>query len=520
MKQCYLAKKCLQLQSQRLFQFANDLCGSTIALKVCTVLPAHWRSNKTLPASFRVVSLGDVTDGTLVTLRAGNDENFCAELRNCTAVMKNQVAKFNDLRFVGRSGRGKSFTLTITISTSPPQVATYTKAIKVTVDGPREPRSKTMLSLLGQQQQFHFAFSHNLGHNLGHINHNLGQIGHQLSHHNLAGHHNLGHNLGHNLTGHNLVDPLVGFRMPPSACQNMSQFGSEGAWAYGAGAYSPYLAGPTGGASAPSAVAATANNSVLAPSQFAPPAGQVNAATVATSNGNNSAYCSRQTNDTDNSDTFNNSNQLLPDSTADLEQHLSGLVEHTSSPERYVPSTTENGPTQQHVTSQQNNSGDFSHNRSLSSESQQSDSPVQDDLLSTSTMDAGTQWCSPLSANATASGIFSGSAGTNTNSGVGNTSSATYHPQYPSVLPAASLLYSQLYAGQYHHHHHNIINGAGAPCGGSEFQSVMDVLTQNGRNTLNNVNSLNNANNLNNSSNVTNHKNILGDTGGSVWRPY
>jgi tRNA A37 threonylcarbamoyladenosine modification protein TsaB len=54
-----------------------------------------------------VVALGDVLDGTLVTVRAGNDENYCAELRNCTAVMKNQVAKFNDLRFVGRSGRGK-----------------------------------------------------------------------------------------------------------------------------------------------------------------------------------------------------------------------------------------------------------------------------------------------------------------------------------------------------------------------------------------------------------------------------
>jgi hypothetical protein len=38
---------------------------------------------------------------------------------------------------------GKSFTLTITVSTTPPQVATYAKAIKVTVDGPREPRSKT-----------------------------------------------------------------------------------------------------------------------------------------------------------------------------------------------------------------------------------------------------------------------------------------------------------------------------------------------------------------------------------------
>ncbi|KAK2577182.1 hypothetical protein KPH14_003338 [Odynerus spinipes] len=131
---------------------------------VCTVLPAHWRSNKTLPVAFKVVALGEVGDGTLVTVRAGNDENCCAELRNSTALMKNQVAKFNDLRFVGRSGRGKSFTLTITVSTTPPQVATYTKAIKVTVDGPREPRSKTMLSLLGQQQQFHaFAFASQRG---------------------------------------------------------------------------------------------------------------------------------------------------------------------------------------------------------------------------------------------------------------------------------------------------------------------------------------------------------------------
>ncbi|XP_050348078.1 runt-related transcription factor 1 [Nymphalis io] len=110
---------------------------------VCTVLPPHWRSNKTLPVAFKVVALGDVGDGTLVTVRAGNDENCSAELRNCTAVMKNQVAKFNDLRFVGRSGRGKSFTLTIMLATSPPQIATYQKAIKVTVDGPREPRSKT-----------------------------------------------------------------------------------------------------------------------------------------------------------------------------------------------------------------------------------------------------------------------------------------------------------------------------------------------------------------------------------------
>ncbi|XP_058817182.1 segmentation protein Runt isoform X2 [Topomyia yanbarensis] len=120
---------------------------------VCTVLPQHWRSNKTLPMAFKVVALGDVGDGTMVTVMAGNDDNFCGELRNSTAIMKNQVAKFNDLRFVGRSGRGKSFTLTIVISTVPIQIATYTKAIKVTVDGPREPRSKI------RHQGFHpFAF--------------------------------------------------------------------------------------------------------------------------------------------------------------------------------------------------------------------------------------------------------------------------------------------------------------------------------------------------------------------------
>ncbi|KTG47843.1 hypothetical protein cypCar_00003895 [Cyprinus carpio] len=107
---------------------------------LCSVLPSHWRCNKTLPVAFKVVALGDVPDGTVVTVMAGNDENYSGELRNASAVMKNQVARFNDLRFVGRSGRGKSFTLTITVFTNPPQVATYHRAIKVTVDGPREPR--------------------------------------------------------------------------------------------------------------------------------------------------------------------------------------------------------------------------------------------------------------------------------------------------------------------------------------------------------------------------------------------
>ena len=46
--------------------------------------------------------------------------------------------------WIGRgAAAGKSFTLTIHLGTNPPQVTTYNKAIKVTVDGPREPRSKT-----------------------------------------------------------------------------------------------------------------------------------------------------------------------------------------------------------------------------------------------------------------------------------------------------------------------------------------------------------------------------------------
>ncbi|XP_069058609.1 runt-related transcription factor 1 isoform X4 [Pleurodeles waltl] len=128
---------------------------------LCSVLPTHWRCNKTLPIAFKVVALGDVPDGTLVTVMAGNDENYSAELRNATAAMKNQVARFNDLRFVGRSGRGKSFTLTITVFTNPPQVATYHRAIKITVDGPREPRH-------GAPTAFQWKYSHSGMATIGH----------------------------------------------------------------------------------------------------------------------------------------------------------------------------------------------------------------------------------------------------------------------------------------------------------------------------------------------------------------
>ena len=98
---------CDKLLNEFLAEHSGELVRTASPNVLCTVLPSHWRSNKTLPISFRVFALSDICDGTLVTVRAGNDENCCGDLKNCTAIMKNRMAKFNDLRFVGRSGRGK-----------------------------------------------------------------------------------------------------------------------------------------------------------------------------------------------------------------------------------------------------------------------------------------------------------------------------------------------------------------------------------------------------------------------------
>jgi len=86
----------------------DRLIGTDSPNFACTALPTHWRANKTLPSVFRVVALGgDVRDGTRVIVAAGNDENYCSELRNGVAYMLSGVATFTDMRFIGRSGRGK-----------------------------------------------------------------------------------------------------------------------------------------------------------------------------------------------------------------------------------------------------------------------------------------------------------------------------------------------------------------------------------------------------------------------------
>lgn len=85
----------------------RNWCGDSVLCGYARKCRALCHEPCFLVPSSQVVALGEVPDGTVVTVMAGNDENYSAELRNASAVMKNQVARFNDLRFVGRSGRGR-----------------------------------------------------------------------------------------------------------------------------------------------------------------------------------------------------------------------------------------------------------------------------------------------------------------------------------------------------------------------------------------------------------------------------
>jgi len=84
----------------------KDMVATGSPSVFCSVLPGHWRSNKSLPVPFKVVVLDEVPDGAVVVVQAGNDENPSADMRNYRALSSTGVAVFNDLRFVGRSGRG------------------------------------------------------------------------------------------------------------------------------------------------------------------------------------------------------------------------------------------------------------------------------------------------------------------------------------------------------------------------------------------------------------------------------
>ncbi|XP_065364382.1 runt-related transcription factor 3 isoform X2 [Calliphora vicina] len=510
-----------------LTEHPGELIRTSSPLFVCTVLPPHWRSNKTLPVAFKVVSLGDIMDGTMVTVRAGNDENYCAELRNSTAVMKNQVAKFNDLRFVGRSGRGKSFTLTITVSTNPPHIATYNKAIKVTVDGPREPRSKTR-----QQQQFHFAF---------------GQRPFHFS-----------------------TDPLSGFRMPPIGnCQSASNTH----WGYGsATAYSPYLAS-SGLSSCTTPTSAQFNNPALgfSCSSNEQPNNQ-------DFTGASNRDCVPMLPDSTASDLDQHLSNLVGSTTGQMTHHsLLGSTGQTA-----ISSTVNGGavagtnsilvPRYHNANNDYNVHSSQNGPRSLS-DSSQAESPVQEDLLSTNTPNLG-----GTNGNAAANGTNSNSNGSANNSLVGtnqNFSGIVNQTQNPAayggatgagvggghtgaagagcngslypVLPA-SLLYSQLYtaANQSHGFHSHALPSHTSPNSTvhGELQSVMDHISNVGVRQQHNIMSgggvthpgdltligncgasVRNIEDGNTNRQLTalaahrGHHNPA-DNGGSVWRPY
>ncbi|UJR13575.1 hypothetical protein I4U23_000588 [Adineta vaga] len=106
----------------------------------CSSLPNHWRKNKSLRFILRTKNFIEIKANTRVIILAGNEYNACTTLKNHISWFRNGQAEFNDLRFLGTSGRGKKFTLTIIIETTPPQQCTYRRAIKITVDGPRKKR--------------------------------------------------------------------------------------------------------------------------------------------------------------------------------------------------------------------------------------------------------------------------------------------------------------------------------------------------------------------------------------------
>lgn len=73
----------------------------------CTKLPEFIRAKKYLGAPFCVYFEDQVhLEGVKVTIQAGNYKNPNAELKNNESVIKNGVAEFQDLRFLGKSGRG------------------------------------------------------------------------------------------------------------------------------------------------------------------------------------------------------------------------------------------------------------------------------------------------------------------------------------------------------------------------------------------------------------------------------
>jgi hypothetical protein len=128
--------------------FKSDLYQTENPHVRCTRLPDFIRAKMYLGAVFTVFfDNGVVAEGTEVEIRASNSINEDAQLRNSQSVVREGRAEFKDLRFVGKSGRGKKFNVYIVARSVPELVVVYPDAIKVTVDGPRPPRNSKLFIL-------------------------------------------------------------------------------------------------------------------------------------------------------------------------------------------------------------------------------------------------------------------------------------------------------------------------------------------------------------------------------------
>ncbi len=67
---------------------------------------SHWRKNKSLRFILRTKNEIEIKSNTRVVILAGNDYNPSATLKNNISWFRGNQAEFNDLRFLGVSGRG------------------------------------------------------------------------------------------------------------------------------------------------------------------------------------------------------------------------------------------------------------------------------------------------------------------------------------------------------------------------------------------------------------------------------
>lgn len=256
---------------------------------------------------------------------------------------------------------------------------------------------------------------------------------------------------------------------------------------------------------------------------------------------------------------------VLPDSTAtDLDQHLSSLVGSSNSQMTHHSilgssqnsiSSTVNGSNVNSGTNNvstsilvpryhSNSSNDYNVHSSQNgprslSDSSQTESPVQEDLLSSNTPNLGSSQNS--NQNFTVINSQNQNSSTYSSSSGGNTCNGSLYP----VLPA-SLLYSQLYtaANQSHGFHSHVLPSHSSPNSTvhGELQSVMEHINTVGNRQQHNLMSGNNIHthdlalvgncgasvrsiddgNSNRQVALASHRghHHVADNGGSVWRPY